>query len=189
MAQMTILDQQSTINRTNKFIEKYGVAKKWMAVKVQIPLQKFSYFCNGRFALSEPEFNRLTAFAIVILERVKILLLHLSVELRHLLPLIRRVVQTLNCVEVSVQRLICTNQAACDIRNIVFAPSAILRKIRKIDLWIIVHSVLCVLPHKASSRQSPALPSLCRNIYQSAVSFLISAIRASSSSLLVKYSV
>ena len=62
MAQMTILDQQSTINRTNKFIERYGIAKKWMAVKVQIPLQKFSYFCNGRFALSEPEFNRLTDF-------------------------------------------------------------------------------------------------------------------------------
>lgn len=62
MMQMTIQDQEYLINRTNKFIEKYGISKKWLASKVSIPVQKLSYFINSRFAISQKQFDRLTAF-------------------------------------------------------------------------------------------------------------------------------
>lgn len=62
MAQMTIQDQEYLINRTNKFIEKYGISKKWLATKVCIPVQKLSYFLNSRFAIPQKQYDRLTAF-------------------------------------------------------------------------------------------------------------------------------
>ena len=46
MMQMTIQDQEYLINRTNKFFEKYGISKKWLAAKVGIPVQKLSYLGN-----------------------------------------------------------------------------------------------------------------------------------------------
>lgn len=62
MAQMTIQDQEYLINRTNRFIEKYGISKKWLASKVNIPVQKLSYFLNSRFAIPQKQHDRLTAF-------------------------------------------------------------------------------------------------------------------------------
>lgn len=62
MIQMSIQEQEPLIRRTNKFIEKYGIKKKWLAGKVRIDEQKFSYFCNFRFALSFNQYNNLVDF-------------------------------------------------------------------------------------------------------------------------------
>lgn len=62
MKNRTIQDQQYLINRTNKFMEKYGCSKKWLACKTGITIQKFSYFCNSRFAIPENQYERLAAF-------------------------------------------------------------------------------------------------------------------------------
>lgn len=62
MTQMTIQQQEPLIKRTNDFIKKYGVSKKWLAEKTGITAQKFSYFCNSRFALSASQHDRLVAF-------------------------------------------------------------------------------------------------------------------------------
>lgn len=62
MRQMTIQQQEPLIKRTNDFIKKYGVSKKWLAEKAGITVQKFSYFCNSRFALSANQYDHLVAF-------------------------------------------------------------------------------------------------------------------------------
>jgi len=62
MTQMTIQEQEPLIKRTNNFIKKFGMSKRWLASKVNITEQKFSYFCNSRFALSAKQHNRLVAF-------------------------------------------------------------------------------------------------------------------------------
>lgn len=62
MIQMSIQEQEPLIKRTNEFIEKYGIKKKWLAGKVKIDEQKFSYFCNSRFALSFKQYNNLVDF-------------------------------------------------------------------------------------------------------------------------------
>ena len=62
MVQMTIQDQQYLINRVKKFLEKYGVSKKWLASKVGIAEQRFSYFCNSRFAIPRSQYDRLMDF-------------------------------------------------------------------------------------------------------------------------------
>lgn len=62
MAKTTIQDQQYLINRTNRFMEKYGCSKKWLASKVGIAVRNLSYFCNSRFAISEKQYNRLVEF-------------------------------------------------------------------------------------------------------------------------------
>ncbi len=62
MTQMTIQEQEPLIRRTNNFIKKYGMSKRWLAAKTGITEQKFSYFCNSRFALSVNQHSRLVAF-------------------------------------------------------------------------------------------------------------------------------
>lgn len=62
MAKTTIQDQQYLINRTNRFMEKYGCSKKWLASKVGIDVRNLSYFCNSRFAIPEKQYNRLVEF-------------------------------------------------------------------------------------------------------------------------------
>ena len=62
MAKTTIQDQQYLINRTNRFMEKYGCSKKWLASKVGIAVRNLSYFCNSRFAIPEKQHNRLVEF-------------------------------------------------------------------------------------------------------------------------------
>lgn len=62
MIQMSIQEQEPLVKRTNEFIEKYGIKKKWLAGKVKIDEQKFSYFCNSRFALSFNQYNNLVDF-------------------------------------------------------------------------------------------------------------------------------
>ena len=62
MIQMSIQEQEPLVKRTNEFIEKYGIKKKWLAGKVKIDEQKFSYFCNSRFALSFNQYNKYMGF-------------------------------------------------------------------------------------------------------------------------------
>lgn len=62
MAQMTIQEQEYLINRVNKFLKKYGVSKKWLASKVGIAEQRFSYFCNSRFVIPNNQYDRLLKF-------------------------------------------------------------------------------------------------------------------------------
>lgn len=62
MSQMSIQEQEPLIRRTNKFMEKYGVSKKWLASKTGITIQKFSYFSNSRFAIPKSQYERLVAF-------------------------------------------------------------------------------------------------------------------------------
>ena len=62
MAKTTIQDQQYLITRTNRFMEKYGCSKKWLASKVGIAVRNLSYFCNSRFAIPEKQYNRLVEF-------------------------------------------------------------------------------------------------------------------------------
>lgn len=62
MAKTTIQDQQYLINRTNRFMEKYGCSKKWLASKVGIAVRNLSYFCNSRFAIPEKQYNCLVEF-------------------------------------------------------------------------------------------------------------------------------
>lgn len=62
MAKTTIQDQQYLINRTNRFMEKYGCSKKWLSSKVGIAVRNLSYFCNSRFAIPENQYDRLAAF-------------------------------------------------------------------------------------------------------------------------------
>ena len=59
---MTIQEQSYLIDRTNSFIEKYGVSRKWLALKVRIREKDFSGFINQRLAISKNQKERLTAF-------------------------------------------------------------------------------------------------------------------------------
>ncbi len=59
---MTIQEQSYLIDRTNSFIEKYGVSRKWLASKVRIREKDFSGFINQRLAISKNQKERLTAF-------------------------------------------------------------------------------------------------------------------------------
>ena len=59
---MTIQEQTHLCHRTNKFIEKYGVSRKWLASKAKIREKDFSCFINQRLALSKNQQERLTAF-------------------------------------------------------------------------------------------------------------------------------
>lgn len=59
---MTIQEQTCLIDRTNSFIKKYGVSRKWLASKVQIREKDFSGFINQRHAISKNQKERLTKF-------------------------------------------------------------------------------------------------------------------------------
>lgn len=59
---MTIQEQSYLIERTNSFIEKYGVSRKWLALKVNIREKDFSGFINQRHAISKNQKERLTTF-------------------------------------------------------------------------------------------------------------------------------
>ena len=53
MAQITIQQQEELMQRTKKFVAKYGISKKWLASKVGISVRDFSLFINARFAITQ----------------------------------------------------------------------------------------------------------------------------------------
>lgn len=59
---MTIQQQTNLIERTNSFIEKFGVSRKWLASKVNIREKDFSGFINQRIAISKNQSERLEMF-------------------------------------------------------------------------------------------------------------------------------
>lgn len=59
---MTIQQQTNLIERTNSFIEKFGVSRKWLASKVSIREKDFSGFINQRIAISKNQSERLELF-------------------------------------------------------------------------------------------------------------------------------
>lgn len=59
---MTIQQQTNLIERTNNFIEKFGVSRKWLASKVSIREKDFSGFINQRIAISKNQSERLQMF-------------------------------------------------------------------------------------------------------------------------------
>lgn len=57
-----LIEQQPMMQRTAKFIERYGLKNSWVAQKARIPKNYFSGFVNGHVPLYEPQYNRLVAF-------------------------------------------------------------------------------------------------------------------------------
>lgn len=57
-----LIEQQSMMQRTAKFIERYGLKTSWLAQKARIPKNYLSRFLNGHVSLYEPQYNRLVAF-------------------------------------------------------------------------------------------------------------------------------
>ena len=57
-----LIEQQPMVQRTAKFIERYGLKTLWLAQKTQIPKNYLSRFLNGRVSLYNPQYNRLVAF-------------------------------------------------------------------------------------------------------------------------------
>ena len=58
----TIEEQKYLVDRTNAFLKKYGVYKKWLAEKVNISYSKFSYFIGNRYVIPDAQYDRLNAF-------------------------------------------------------------------------------------------------------------------------------
>ena len=50
------------MQRTAKFIERYGLKTSWLAEKTRIPKNYFSRFLNSHVPLYDPQYNRLVAF-------------------------------------------------------------------------------------------------------------------------------
>lgn len=62
MAQITIQQQEELMQRTKKFVAKYGISKKWLASKVGISVRDFSLFINVRFAITQHQYDKLLGF-------------------------------------------------------------------------------------------------------------------------------
>lgn len=62
MAQITIQQQEELMQRTKKFVAKYGISKKWLASKVGISVRDFSLFINARFAITQHQYDKLLGF-------------------------------------------------------------------------------------------------------------------------------
>lgn len=58
----TLLDQQPTMLRTKKFLNKYGMKSSYLAKKSRIPVSYLSRFINSHIPLYEPQHERLTKF-------------------------------------------------------------------------------------------------------------------------------
>lgn len=57
-----LIEQQPMMQRTAKFIERYGLKTSWLAEKTRIPKNYFSRFLNSHVPLYDPQYNRLVAF-------------------------------------------------------------------------------------------------------------------------------
>lgn len=57
-----LIEQQSMMQRTAKFVERYGLKTSWLAEKTRIPKNYFSRFINNHVPLYDPQYNRLVAF-------------------------------------------------------------------------------------------------------------------------------
>ena len=57
-----LIEQQPMMERTAKFIKRYGLKTSWLAQKARIPKNYLSRFLNSHVPLYEPQYNRLVAF-------------------------------------------------------------------------------------------------------------------------------
>lgn len=57
-----LIEQQPMMQRTAKFIERYGLKTSWLAQKARISKNYLSRFLNSHASLYEPQYNRLAAF-------------------------------------------------------------------------------------------------------------------------------